>query len=53
MPCTCGRGYVGIVLDAEEILMELFVELAPTHGRSMHSVTPVDCASVEAVGAWR
>ncbi|MGW7261142.1 hypothetical protein [Streptomyces sp. NPDC054834] len=53
VPCTCGRGYVDILLDAEDVLIEILAELAPTHGRSPHSVTPVDCHSVRAALALR
>ncbi|MFJ3229240.1 hypothetical protein ACIPJS_38650 [Streptomyces sp. NPDC086783] len=49
VPCTCGRGYVDITLDSEDVLMEILPELRPTHGLSPHSDAPVDCASVTAV----
>ncbi|MFJ3228996.1 hypothetical protein ACIPJS_37350 [Streptomyces sp. NPDC086783] len=48
VPCTCGRGYVDILLDAEDALMEILEELQPTHGRSPHTDVS-DCASVHAV----
>ncbi|MEV6533676.1 hypothetical protein AB0M86_29460 [Streptomyces sp. NPDC051639] len=60
VPCTCGRGYIDMVLDAEDDLMEILSELRPTHGLSPHNERdPLDCRSVtttpylEAVAAWR
>ncbi|MEU3663976.1 hypothetical protein AB0E77_30155 [Streptomyces sp. NPDC032940] len=46
VPCTCGRGYVDIQLDTEDTLLEILAELRPTHGRSQHTDTPLDCRSV-------
>lgn len=46
VPCTCARGYVDILLDTEDDLIELLSELRPTHGRSPHTDTPVDCHSI-------
>ncbi|WP_217236842.1 hypothetical protein [Streptomyces sp. AC555_RSS877] len=46
VPCTCGRGYIDVLLDTEDDLIELLSELRPTHGRSPHTDTPVDCHSV-------
>jgi hypothetical protein len=48
VPCTCNRGYVDILLDSEDDLMEFLGELRPTHGRSPHTDLS-DCASVSAV----
>ncbi|WP_331724020.1 hypothetical protein [Streptomyces sp. NBC_00005] len=53
VPCTCTRGYVDILLDTEDDLIEILAELRPTHGRSPHSVTPVDCHSVQTVPPLR
>lgn len=47
VPCTCGRGYVDILLDTEDALIEILTELAPTHGRSPHITdAAVDCQSI-------
>ncbi|MGW0653686.1 hypothetical protein ACWD4T_33700 [Streptomyces umbrinus] len=51
VPCTCERGYVDIVLDTEDVLMELLTELRPTHGLSLHDDRTPDCHSVQAVSA--
>ncbi|WP_329295536.1 hypothetical protein [Streptomyces sp. NBC_01455] len=60
VPCTCGRGYIDMVIDAEGDLMEILSELRPTAGLSPHNERhPSDCRSVtttpylEAVAAWR
>ncbi|MFE2823480.1 hypothetical protein [Streptomyces sp. NPDC059271] len=63
VPCTCGRGYVDIGLDSEEVLMDMLLELRPTAGRSPHDDrVPLYCARVHAataaphlgaVSAWR
>ncbi|MER7841829.1 hypothetical protein ABTY98_39570 [Streptomyces sp. NPDC096040] len=54
VPCTCGRGYVDITLDTEDVMVEILTDLAPTQGRSPHLTdTPVDCASVQAVPPLR
>ncbi|MEU1536006.1 hypothetical protein [Streptomyces fagopyri] len=60
VPCTCGRGYIDMVLDSEGDLMEILAELRPTHGLSPHNdKVPLDCHSVtttpylEAVAALR
>ncbi|MFI8234939.1 hypothetical protein ACIGDI_39710 [Streptomyces sp. NPDC085900] len=48
VPCTCGHGYVDIHLDTEDALIDILDELRPTHGRSPHTDTPVDCHSIPA-----
>ncbi|MEU3341855.1 hypothetical protein [Streptomyces sp. NPDC006668] len=48
VPCTCTRGYVDILLDTEDDLIEILAELRPTHGHSPHTDTPVDCHSIPA-----
>ncbi|MCX4581039.1 hypothetical protein OHB41_49705 [Streptomyces sp. NBC_01571] len=60
VPCTCGRGYVDIVLDGEEDLMQTLADFRPTAGQSPHDERdPLDCASITArprlgaVDAWR
>ncbi|MDL5206538.1 hypothetical protein [Streptomyces sp. ALI-76-A] len=56
VPCTCGRGYIDIVLDGEEMLLEILNELRPTDGRSVHDAVSGDCRSVRPLaplGAWR
>ncbi|WP_331718611.1 hypothetical protein OG985_49480 (plasmid) [Streptomyces sp. NBC_00289] len=60
VPCTCGRGYVDIGLDSEDVLMDILTELRPTCGRSPHDDRdPLDCASVKTVphigpaSSWR
>ncbi|MET7855573.1 hypothetical protein ABZT48_47440 [Streptomyces avermitilis] len=47
VPCTCGRGYVDITLDTEDVLMEVLAELRPTNGRSPFIDCLLDCASVK------
>ncbi|MGY4983776.1 hypothetical protein ACWCYL_42800 [Streptomyces sp. 900105755] len=52
VPCTCGRGYVDILLDTEDALIEILTELAPTHGRSPHITdAAVDCHSISTAPA--
>ncbi|GHB68036.1 hypothetical protein GCM10010377_68690 [Streptomyces viridiviolaceus] len=46
VPCTCGRGYADIRLDTEDDLLEILADLRPTHGRSPHTDTPLDCGSI-------
>ncbi|MEU1458848.1 hypothetical protein [Streptomyces avermitilis] len=47
VPCTCGRGYVDITLDTEDVLMEVLAELPPTNGRSPFIDCLLDCTSVK------
>lgn len=48
VPCTCTRGYVDVLLDTEDGLIEILTELRPTYGRSLHSDTHSDCLSIPA-----
>lgn len=47
VPCTCGRGYIDLVLGGEEDLMEILADFRPTAGQSPHDARePLNCGSV-------
>ncbi|GGX80439.1 hypothetical protein GCM10010358_38510 [Streptomyces minutiscleroticus] len=46
VPCACGAGYVDILLDTEDDLLETLAELRPTGGRSLHDAGLLDCRSI-------
>ncbi|MGW2770559.1 hypothetical protein [Streptomyces sp. NPDC001275] len=56
-PCTCGRGYVDVLIENETDLLTILADLRPTGGRTPHSdAGPFGCGSTRPLASlslWR
>ncbi|MEV5012790.1 hypothetical protein [Streptomyces sp. NPDC055692] len=56
-PCTCGRGYVDVLIENETDLLAILADLRPTGGRTPHGdAGPYGCGSTQSLASpspWR